>query len=191
MPKISAPTVAEHRAAQRAALVRAGEAVLLESGLAGVSPRSVTERAGMARSSFYDYFHAKDDLLVAIAIDAIERWDAEIEQALAGIEPGLAQLRAFVDATMAMTADGKHDLAGALREAQLSPSRLEDLMALHDALMRPLIRVLTDLGLSEPGQSAVLVQGVLGAGIQLVEHGVDHSAAADDVYHLLTRGLAG
>ena len=30
MPKISAPTVAEHRATQRAALLRAGEAVLLE-----------------------------------------------------------------------------------------------------------------------------------------------------------------
>ena len=54
MPKISAPTVAEHRAMQRAALVRAGEEVLLAAGLAGVTPRSVCERAGMSRSSFYD-----------------------------------------------------------------------------------------------------------------------------------------
>ncbi|WP_448811486.1 TetR/AcrR family transcriptional regulator [Agromyces bauzanensis] len=189
MPKISAPTVAEHRAAQRAALVRAGEVVLLDTGLAGISPRSVCERAGMARSSFYDYFPSKDDLLVAIAIDAIERWDAEIEQALSGVEPGLAQLRVFVDATMAMTADGRHGIAGVLREADLSPSRYEDLMALHDALLRPLIRVLTDLGLPTPGPSAMLVQGVLGAGIQLVSHGMEHRAVADDVYHLLTRGL--
>ncbi len=189
MPKISAPTVAEHRAAQRAALIRAGEAVLLESGLTGVAPRSVCERAGLARSSFYDYFAARDDLLVAIAIDAIERWDAEIEQELATAEPGLAQLRRFVDATMAMTAAGKHEIAGALREADLAPSRMEDLLALHDALMRPLARILGDLGLSTSRSALMLAQGVLGAGVRLVSHGMDHRTAADDVFHLLTEGL--
>lgn len=189
MPRISAPTVAEHRAKQRAALVRAGGDVLLEAGLAGVTPRTVCERAGLARSSFYAYFPSKDDLLVAIAIEAIERWDAEIESALAGVEPGLEELRTFVSATMAMTAEGKHSIAGALREADLSPTRFEDLMVLHDTLMRPLIRVLADLGLSEQGSAATLVQGALGAGIQLVSHGRDHAEVAADVYRLLTRGL--
>jgi len=190
VPKITAPTVAEHRASQRAALLRAGEAVLLESGIPGVNPRSVCERAGLTRSSFYDYFATKDDLLVAIAIDAIERWDAEIEHALAGADPGLPELRRFVDATMEMTAQGRHAIAGALREADLSPSRLEDLMVLHDALMRPLLRVLADLGLGESRSMAFLIQGVLGAGIQLVSHGMDHRTVAEDVFGLVTRGLA-
>ncbi len=189
MPKISAPTVAEHRATQRAALIRAGEAVLLESGLAGVIPGAVCERAGMSRSSFYDYFATKDDLLVAIAIDAIERWDAEIEHALSTVEPGLAQLRRLVDATMAMTAEGKHEIAGALREADLNPSRYEDLMVLHDALLRPLVRIVADLGLATSRSAATLAQGVLGAGVQLVSHGMDHRAVADDVFRLLSRGL--
>lgn len=189
MPKISAPTVAEHRAAQRAALLRAGEAVLLESGLAGTSPRTVCERAGLARSSFYDYFSTRDDLLVAIAIGAIERWDAEIEAALAGIEPGAAELRAFVDATMEMTAEGKHEIAGALRDADLSPSRFEDLMELHEALMRPVVRVLADFGLQDSRAAVALAQGVLGTGVQLVGHGMDHREVADQVYRLLTRGL--
>lgn len=189
MPKISAPTVAEHRVAQRAALLSAGESVLLESGLAGVSPRTVCERAGLARSSFYDYFATRDDLLVAIAIAAIERWDAEIEAVLSEVEPGLAELRAFVDATMAMTAEGRHATAGALREADLSPSRLDDLMALHEVLMRPVLRVLSDFGVEDAMATATLAQGVLGAGVQLVTHGVDHRVAADQVYRLLTRGL--
>lgn len=189
MPKISAPTVAEHRASQRAALVRAAEEILLESGLPGVTPRTVCERAGLSRPSFYDYFPSKDDLLVAVAIDAMDRWAAEINEALAGSEPGLPELRAFVDATMAMTADGKHAIAGALREAELSPSRFEGLMTLHDALMRPVQRVVLDLGLPASGSAAVLIQGLLGAGIQLIAHGVDHRAVADDIFRLLTRGL--
>ncbi|WP_426715433.1 hypothetical protein, partial [Campylobacter coli] len=112
-----------------------------------------------------------------------------IEQALDGVEPGLPELRRFVEATMAMTAEGKHAVAGALREADLSPSRMDDLMVLHDALMRPLLRVLADLGLGASRSAAFLVQGVLGAGIQLVSHGVDHRTVADDVFGLITRGL--
>ncbi|WP_396655810.1 TetR/AcrR family transcriptional regulator [Microbacterium sp.] len=189
MPRITAPTVAEHRALQRAALLRAGEEVLAAGGLTAFSPTSVSERAGMARSSFYDYFPSKDDLLVAIAIDAMERWDAEIEEALAGVEPGYAELRALVDATMRMTAEGKHAIAGIVREADLSPTRVDDLMVLHDALLRPVTRVLGDLGAATSHTSVMLVHGALGAGVQLVTHGVDPQHVADDVFRLLTRGV--
>ena len=81
MPKISAPTVAEHRAAQRAALLAATEQLLVEVGLAGVTPRSIAERAGLARSSFYEYFGSRDDILAAVAIAAFDRWAAEIDEA--------------------------------------------------------------------------------------------------------------
>ncbi|MBO1031612.1 TetR/AcrR family transcriptional regulator [Tessaracoccus sp. SD287] len=189
MPKISAATVDEHRASQRTALLRSGEAILAEAGVSGVTPRAVCERVGLGRSSFYDYFPTKDDLLVAIAIDAIERWDAELEQVLSGVESGLPALRALVEATMAMAASGRHAIAGTLREAQLSPQRFEDLMTLHDALLRPVVQVLSGLGVPDPAHWTMLVQGVLGAGVQLVEHGTDHQRVAADVLTLLVTGL--
>jgi AcrR family transcriptional regulator len=188
MPRISAPTVAEHRAAQRAALLRAGEAVLLEASVAGVTPRSVCERAGLARSSFYDYFASKDDLLVAIAIDAIERWDAELEVALAATEPGAARLRSYVERTMAMTAEGRHAIAGALRDAPLSPSHRDDLMALHDAMLRPLATVLDELGLDTPTTTA-LVHGLLGTGMELVDQGVDPAEVSRQIMQMLSGGI--
>lgn len=189
MPKISAPTVGEHRAAQRAALVRAAEAVLRDTGLAGINPRTVCARAGMARSSFYDYFPSKDDLLVAVAIDAFERWNLALEDALSAVEPGLAKLRALVDATMQMTAQGEHDIAGPLRQAELAPTRFGDLMTLHEELMRPVSTVIVELGVPHADRFATLAQGVLGSGIQLIQHGADPQATADDVYRLLTNGL--
>lgn len=59
--------------------------------------RASASARALSRSSFYDYVATKDDLLVAIAIpiDAIERWDREIGEALADTEPGLAELRRF------------------------------------------------------------------------------------------------
>ena len=189
MPKISAPSVAEHRANQRAALIRAGEDLLRDDGLASVMPRRVCERAGLSRSSFYDYFTTRDDLLVAIAIAAIEKWEAEIEEELTGVDEGLPALRVFVDATMAMTADGRHDIAGTLQAANLSPSRMEDLMVLHDTLLRPLIRILSELDVANPVRAAMLVQGALGAGVQLVTHGLDPQTVSDDVFRFVTKGL--
>lgn len=189
MPKITAPTVAEHRASQREALISAGENILRSGGLAKFSPTSVSERAGIARSSFYDYFPSKDDLLVSIAISAMERWDAEIEEELHAVEPGTAELQAFVAATMRMTADGKHEIAAIVREADLTPSKVDELMALHDALFRPVIRVLTGLGMDSSQTSIILIHGVLNAGVQLVAHGVDHEQVAADVFRLLTQGL--
>ena len=189
MPKITSATVAEHRVAQRAALVRAGEEVLLDGGLAGFHPTSVSKRAGMARSSFYDYYATKDDLLVAIAIEAMARWSAQMEEALKDVQPGLPQLRAFVDATMRMAADGQHRLAEIVREAHLSPSSMDDLMALHEALLSPVTRVLTDVGVDASRTSVMLAQGVLSAGVQLVAHGVDPKDVARDAYRMLTAGL--
>lgn len=189
MPKITAPTVTKHRAAQRTALIRAGEEVLLEGGVAAFSPTSVSARAGMARSSFYDYFPSKDDLMVAISIEAMERWNAEIEAEMSQLEPGIDQLRAFTSATMRMTADGKHALAAIVREADLTPSAIEDLMVFHDVLFRPAVSVLTGLGMDSSRTFIALIHGVLSAGVQLVGHGAAWEEVADDVFNMLTRGL--
>lgn len=191
MPKISAPTVAEHHAAQHAALLRSAVEILTTEGLAAATPRAVCERAGLSRTSFYDYFPSRDDLLVAVAVDAFESWDREVEQAIAPVPPGPEQLATYVTTTLRMAGDGRHQLAGVLREAQLSPSRMDGLMALHDALLRPLVEVLGGLGAADPQRTAGYVQGMIGAGIQGVEHGADPDAVAADIIALLTSGVAG
>lgn len=189
MPKISAPTVAEHRANRHAALVRAGEEVLREEGLAGVTPGRVVARAGLSRSSFYDYFASKDDLLIAIARHAIEQWNSEIDAALAEVDAGLPALRKFIESTMRMTADGRHDIANAVREANLSPSSMDDLMAFHDKLIGPVVSILSELGVPSPQVKAMYVQGLLNSGVQMVSHGCDPNSVADEVFQIVTKGV--
>lgn len=104
VPKITAPTVAEHRVAQERALIAAAVAIIAEDGVRGISPRAVCERAGLARSSFYEYFPSKDDLLAAIAVEAFDDWAAELEAAMGAAAPGRARLHAYVEATIRMTA---------------------------------------------------------------------------------------
>lgn len=188
MPKITAPTVVEHRAAQRAALLAATEELLAEAGLAQVSPRAVAERAGLARSSFYEYFGSRDDILTAVALTAFDRWSGEIEEALSGV-PAADRLCAYVEATMRMTADGKHDIAAILQQADLSPSKYEDIMALHSTLLEPVVALLREAGVADADAHAALVQGLLNAGVQLVAHGVDPAIATAMISDFLANGL--
>lgn len=46
-----------------------------------------------------------------------------------------------------------------------------------------------DLGIEEAHRRAPLVQGMIGAGMELIAHGVDEHTAAADVYRILVDGL--
>lgn len=61
-----------HRATQRRALLRAAAGLVESGSVAAVTPTAVAERAGMAHTSVYGYFDTREDLLVAVAIDAFE-----------------------------------------------------------------------------------------------------------------------
>lgn len=189
MPKITAPTVAEHRAAQRRSLLSAAEAIVREDGVAAVTPRSVGERAGLARSSFYEYFPSRDDLLAAIALQSFEEWAAEVSAAVASAPAGRARLHAYVEATMRMTADGKHTIATGLREADLSPKSLDAIMKMHESLVTPLRDLLEELGVADAPTQAALVQGLLDSGVRLVGHGADARAVTASITALLDAGL--
>ncbi|MEK8226875.1 helix-turn-helix domain-containing protein [Oerskovia sp. M15] len=68
MPRISAPTVAEHRAAQMRVLLDAARSLLAETGRPPTFS-ALAERAGLARPSLYQYFRSADDLLLAMVED--------------------------------------------------------------------------------------------------------------------------
>ncbi|WP_395244881.1 TetR/AcrR family transcriptional regulator [Agromyces sp. MMS24-K17] len=190
MPRISAPTVAEHRAAQRTQLLSAAEALIRDQGIDAVNPRTVGEQAGLARSSVYEYFGSRDDILVAVAIEAIDRWNAEIESSLAGLA-GTERLERFVHETMQMAADGHHDLATRLGQAQLSPTKVDDIRRLHATLLHPIELAFSDLGVDDPMVDVMLTQGLLNAGVQLVDHGADPADVAERIIRMLETAVGG
>lgn len=189
VPRISAATVPEHRDAQRRALLRAAAELIVSSGVAAVTPTSVGERAGIARTSVYDYFGSREDLLVAVAINAFEEWSRDLASALDGAESGIPRLRRYIDATMAMAADGRHNLATALRPADLSPRRVEEIAALHEALRGPLHAILIEAGVDEAAVYEPYIQSVIGAGLARVVDGEDPHDAAARIQQLIIHGF--
>lgn len=189
MPKISAPTVAEHRSAQRRALLEAAQTLLLADGLDAVGPAAVAKSAGLARSTFYEYFPSRDDLLVELARDAFAAWSHDMTRALAGTRPGEERLTSYLQTTLKLTADGRHSLATALRGVDLSPTRRQAIEALHVALDDPLGEILAELEIADSRGTAPLVRGLLGAAMSQVAAGADLEHVTAMTTHIILAGV--
>ncbi|MEW2253076.1 TetR/AcrR family transcriptional regulator [Streptomyces sp. NPDC058733] len=191
MPKINAATVAEHRAQQRAALIQAAVDVLVEQGAAAVTPAAVGARAGLARSSFYQYFPSAAALLAAIVEEAFTAADSATTQALADVHEPAARLDAFIRTELRLASQGAHRPAKALMQADLPPECLARVHELHHRHYAPLQAAITALtGEAEaPELTAQLVGGTVQAAMTAIDHGADPTRVADRVLALLHHGL--
>ena len=188
-PRISAPTVAEHRVRQHAALMTAARALLLEQGAAAVTPRAVGAAAGLARSSVYEYFPTAGDLLAELAVDAFARWTATVRTAVEAEDAGWPRVDAYLRTSLRLVADGEHKMAGALAGAQLPASCRTELVRLHGELAAPLGAAFDELAVPDAELCVALVQGLLDAATREVEAGADVTMVSEATVRLVRHGL--
>ena len=195
MPKISAATVAEHRARQRQALLDAAARLIATSDAAGLSLREVAQEAGVSRTSVYDYFPSLGELLAALALDAFPAWTSRLQGAVSRARTPSTKVAAYVRETLALIASGEHRLAMALGELEVSAETRARLADLHGALVEPLREALNAAGhqggAGDPEVLVPLVYGTLNAAMQLVDSGVDPRHVTRTTTAFLSRALAG
>ncbi|MFD6414892.1 TetR/AcrR family transcriptional regulator [Streptomyces sp. NPDC060194] len=189
MPKISAATVPEHRAQQRAALIRAAVDILAEQSAAAVTPAAVTARAGLSRPSFYQYFPSSGPLLAAVVEDTFTTANAAMTQALTEASDPRARIDAFVRAELHLSAQGLHRPAAALMRADLPTECRDRVHELHHLHYTPLITAVADLGPTDPRLTAQLIGGLLQAAMTAVDQGTDPDHVATLTLHLIHQGL--
>jgi AcrR family transcriptional regulator len=189
VPRIAAANVAEHRAMQRAAIVRAVVDVLLEGGYAALNFSAVAKRAGLARPSVYWYFKSKDDLVLAACEDRLPPFLARVDRAMSRAKTPRTQLAAFVRAQLEAARDGEHRFALALERAPLSPEAWQRIGDLHDQFAPNLVGVLQRLGHPHPALLADLVQGIVNAGVKRIDAGEPPTRVIKLANELVLRGL--
>ncbi|WP_262849426.1 TetR/AcrR family transcriptional regulator [Mumia quercus] len=160
MPRIQAPTVAEHRRRQERAILDATRALLAETGHAP-SFSAVAKRAGMARPSVYQYFPSRDALLTAVVADVLPDWSRRVhERVQAAATPG-ERVWEYVAANLDLFASSEQAVARAL-SAVVEPAVLQAPMErFHAELQEPLVVALRDLGEPYPAEMAELVNSLI------------------------------
>jgi AcrR family transcriptional regulator len=156
LPRIAAPTVAEHHANQRRAVLAAARELLAETAQLP-SIAAVGRRAGLARTSVYQYFPSVDDLVAAVVDDVFPDWAARVLDHVAAAGSPAERVWAYVEANVDLFTSSEQQVARALTGV-VAPDVLRGPMeAFHARIQQPLRDALTDLGEPEPDAVAALV----------------------------------
>ena len=123
-----------------------------------VTARVIAAESGANLASIAYHFGSKDDLVTEAVIEGLDRWLAEIEQALAGVaehDPAMRFTRAgeAIEATRRRHLGLARNFLGALAKAQHDP-RLAKLLAEGFRHTRPNVAVLLGLGDDQAGLDA-------------------------------------
>ncbi len=190
MPRITAPTVAEHREQQLRAVLDSARAILGETR-AAPTLAATAERAGLARSSIYRYFASAEELLAAVVADVFPEWAGKVRDRVEEASTPGEKVWAYICANVDLFASSEQDVATALSEIADPHLLREPMEAFHAELQRPLLAALADHGESRPELMAETIESAL---MQVARRLGEPPAAPlgkDEALALLRRMLGG
>ena len=186
MPRIAAPTVAEHHANQRRAVLDAARDLLGETAQLP-SMAAIGRRAGLARTSVYQYFGSAEELLVAVVADVFPDWTARVLDRVEAAGSPADRVWAYVEANVDLFASSEQQVARALATL-VAPDVLRSPMeAFHARIRGPLRDALADFGDPDPDTVATLIDTLI---VTAARHAVDSGAATDDADGSTARRIA-
>lgn len=189
MPKISAPTIAEHREARRDALLVAAASLMQQGRTFTVA--QVAQEVGLSRSAVYEYYNSAADLIADVLVDEMAMWVDEITPAVDAIEDPNGRIEAWVRGVLAYVAEGRHTLLKAAGAIDLPEARRAQVQSMHRELIAPLSQALCELEVADVRQMSSFVWGVLDSAITRVEsHDFDCRAEGDAVISFIEAGIS-
>lgn len=165
MPRINAETLAEHRAQQRRAILDAARELLADDTAGSPSLAEVGRRTGLARTSLYQYFTSREDLLDAVIADVFPLWSSRIHAAMQAAQTPGDKVLAYAHTHLALVAEGENAVVRGLvahaRDRVASAGQ-----EMHEQLAQPLLEAL-----GGSFELAELVQSVVYTSSRMVEEG--------------------
>jgi AcrR family transcriptional regulator len=189
VPKIDAPTVAEHHRQRRANLLAAATRLLGEGSLDAVTLAAVGEAVGLSRSSVYQYFDSTSALLAAVVEDAFPRAAGRIERAMGTAATPVERIDAHVRVALDLATDPTHRSLEALANAPLPPECRARIGELHEEQYAPLRAALTDHGAPDSDLAAGLILGLLQSANRAIAGGAPRDRVLAATLRLIHQGV--
>lgn len=189
MPRIEAPTVAEHSAMRRRQVVAAAVETLTERGVAGFTPAVVAKRAGIARSSIYQYYPSTEALLAAAIVGMLEGSRDSVAAAMGGGRNPAEKVTAYVRQAFADATSGHGSVSLDLAGVEVPSECRAQVRDLHDQILTPLRQALVDLDVSDPDLTAMLISGLVNSAVSAAAHGAPRDALEQATVAFVLRGL--
>ncbi|MEX1005843.1 MAG: TetR/AcrR family transcriptional regulator [Acidimicrobiia bacterium] len=100
MPRIRAETIEAHKALTRSDIVDAAHEILAEMGSADISLAEVAHAAGIGRTTLYEYFRDKDDLIASLVEERLPVVVDEMIESVSAVDAVEERILALASATV-------------------------------------------------------------------------------------------
>ena len=190
MPRISTATLAEHRDWRRQQLITAASAIALEEGGRAITVAAVAERAGLSRTSVYEYFGSSAELVADLVIEELRHFSQALRESTEDSSDPYQAVRNWIEGALWYIADGRHLLAKALSATSMPEDRTHEIAAAHRALLAPLQSALSEIGVADLVQALLLIQSVTDAATRRIETGSDAELEIERVSNFCIAGIA-
>jgi AcrR family transcriptional regulator len=172
-PKIQAATVVEQRQMRQRQLIDAALSIALESGAANITVAAVAKRAGLARSSMYEYFSSSADLIADLVIEELALYQKRLAQAVNGTEDPYQHIELWIAEALQYVVDGRHMLIKSLNAAAIPEFRRDEISQGHRNLMTTISAPLQEIGLTDIRGAMSYLQNTIEAASVRIESGSD------------------
>jgi AcrR family transcriptional regulator len=163
MPKIQAPTVALHRELRRQQLMDAAMELALAHGAESITVAAVAAKAGLARSSIYEYFASSADLVADLVLEELDYYTGRLAHAIEGATDPYNRIELWITESLRYVADGRHMLVKSLNTINTPQERKEEILLGHRRMMAPLQNSLVEAGIANTRAAAALLASVTDA----------------------------
>ena len=180
MPRIETETLAQHRDWRRNQLIEAAAGIALESGGAAVTVAAVAQRAGLSRTSVYEYFGSGSELVADLVIDELGTFATTLNEAVSDCADPKCVVSCWIKGALEYIADGRHLLAKALNATSMPQSRAQQIGMAHRVLMAPLVNAVEELGVKDTQRALSFIQAITDAATKRIESG--HDAEGEIAY---------
>jgi AcrR family transcriptional regulator len=189
MPRIKTVTLADHRDWRRSQLIEAAAAIALESGGEAITVAAVASRAGLSRTSVYEYFASSADLAADLVIEELDSFSTALELAIATEDQPILAIRRWIEESLQYIADGRHLLAKALNAIDLPSNRGAAIGAAHRALLAPLRSKLIEIGITDTDFALSMIQSTTDSASRRIEKGDDAKTVITSTTDFCIAGL--
>jgi AcrR family transcriptional regulator len=172
-PKIQAATVVEQRQMRQRQLIDAALSIALESGTANITVAAVAKRAGLARSSMYEYFSSSADLIADLVIEELALYQKRLAQAVMGTQDPYQHIELWIAEALQYVVDGRHMLIKSLNAAAIPEFRRDEISQGHRNLMTTISAPLQEIGLTDIRGAMSYLQNTIEAASVRIESGSD------------------
>jgi AcrR family transcriptional regulator len=143
----------------------------LEGGAASITVSAVAHRAGLSRSSFYEYFSSSADLIADLVLEEFNIYRERLATAVASAENPNQHIELWIDEALRYVVDGRHLLVKSLNSISLPDFRKQEIALGHRGLMATIVDELHEIGVQDIQAALTYVQNSLDTAATRIEAG--------------------